>query len=95
MNYSKYFAQMIKQSGMPHLDYRQISRMFNIVSMEGQIKGIERMKELVSDPRVHAYTLYDKQHQLNDLTRKLPPNQVWTEMIKLSTNDLDYRWSTH
>lgn len=85
MKYAEYFGQMIKQSGVPRLSYQQFSRMMNIVFLEGEIRGMQIMREqhdYLTDQTRHL--IYQQEMKLSDLTRNLKPDVLLKELIKLS-----------
>lgn len=76
---------MIKQSGVPRLDYKQFRRMMNIVFLEGEIRGMQIMREqhdYITDRTRHL--IYHEEQKLSDLTRNMKPDALMKEFIKLS-----------
>ncbi len=57
MKYTKYFAILTKANGQPNLSTEQFRRMMNIVSIEGIIMGMSRIKEKYKDTQY--YYKYD------------------------------------
>jgi hypothetical protein len=86
MRYSEHFAVVAKHSGMPRLNYKQLSRMMNIISLEGQIRAMENMRaKCVSDHQLEAGRMIQlKQHQLSQLTDNKKPDLLLRELILLS-----------
>ena len=87
MIYTKYFASVTKENGPPNLCTEQFRRMMNIISVEGTLFGLNRIKERYKNtPGYYKYdTLIFKQDTLlTDLTGNLKPNDLIKEMYYLS-----------
>jgi hypothetical protein len=65
MKYTKYFAILTKENGQPNLSTEQFRRMMNIVSIEGIIMGMSRIKEKYKDTQYYyKYDLDIFKHQM-------------------------------
>jgi hypothetical protein len=87
MKYSKYFGYMARNNGQPNLNNEQFRRMMNIISVEGIIQGITKIKEKYNNPK--EYYKYDVdilkyQSLLNNMTKNLTPEDLFREMHELS-----------
>ena len=89
MQYTKYFAILTKENGQPNLNTEQFRRMMNIVSIEGVINGMNRIKEkLKSSDAYYKFDMDIFKHQrvLTELTGNLNPNDLIKEMSRFSRN---------
>ena len=78
---------MARDNGQPNLNNEQFRRMMNIISVEGIIHGIARIKEKYNNPsEYYKYDIDILKHQslLNDLTNSLIPEDLFKKMHKLS-----------
>ena len=53
MIYTRYFAILTKENGQPNLNTEQFRRMMNIVSVEGIIQGMTKIKEKDKDTQYY------------------------------------------
>lgn len=81
MKYSDYFGMQIKNFGLPKLNKEQFQRMMNIAFVEGLIVG---MSERGKNDTTYTWKHYRDKKSLNELTKRLPPEKLYFEMIKLS-----------
>jgi hypothetical protein len=84
MKYSKYFGSVTKDSGQPNLNTEQFRRMMNIISVEGIIQGMNRIKEKYKNTQYYyKYDLDIFKHQrvLTTLTGNLKAEDLFREMI--------------
>ena len=87
MKYSKYFGYMARGNGKPNLNNEQFRRMMNIISVEGIIQGISKIKEKYNNPsEYYKYDIDILKHQtlLNNITNNLIPEDLFKEMHELS-----------
>lgn len=87
MKYTKYFAIITKENGQPNLNTEQFRRMMNIVSIEGIINGMNRIKEKYKDTQYYyKYDLDIFKHQriLTNLTGNLNAEDLFSEMMRFS-----------
>ncbi len=87
MKYTKYFAILTKENGQPNLSTEQFRRMMNIVSIEGIIMGMNRIKEKYKDTQYYyKYDLDIFKHQkvLTNLTGNLKVEDLFREMMRFS-----------
>jgi hypothetical protein len=84
-----YFAILTKENGQPNLSTEQFRRMMNIVSIEGIINGMNRIKEKYKNTQYYyKYDLDIFKHQrvLTDLTGNLKPSNLLNEMYQFSSD---------
>lgn len=98
MKYSTYFGHILKQSGVPRLSYNQFQRMMNIVVLEAEIRGMQKMREhyTITDKTRHLISM--RENKLSDLTRNLPPDKLMRELVQGSGDvsyDRESSWSEH
>lgn len=81
MKYTKYFSHHIKYNGIPQLSISQFQRMMNIVFVEGSINSLPKL-----NGQGYSYTLesFKNQKALTELTGNLTPENLYTDMIRLS-----------
>ena len=87
MQYTKYFAILTKENGQPNLNTEQFRRMMNIVSVEGIINGMNRIKEKYKNTQYYyKYDLDIFKHQrvLKELSGNLDPDDLVKEMYRFS-----------
>lgn len=80
MIYAEYFALQINSNGIPKLSVDQYKRMLNIIHIEGIILGMSES----SEPHRYYNQRYRQTKSFNELTKRLPPELLYSEMIKLS-----------
>ena len=78
--YSKYFSNVVKSQGVPHLNADQFVRYQNIIALEYFINLTKKIG--VSHSLFGHVTKAEK--NLERLTKKLSPEELLQEMIKLS-----------
>ena len=89
MQYTRYFSILTKDNGQTNLNTEQFRRMMNIVSVEGIIQGMTRIKEKYKDTQYYyKYDLDIFKHRrvLTELTGNLNPNDLIKEMSRFSRN---------
>jgi hypothetical protein len=89
MKYSKYFGAVTKDNGQPNLNTEQFRRMMNIISVEGIIQGMNRIKEKYRNTQYYyKYDLDIFKHQkvLTTLTGNLNAEDLFREMMRFSRN---------
>jgi len=81
MKYSDYLSYHIKYYGIPKLNLEQYQRLMNIVFMEGHLSGLSNnSNETVRNSKLR----YRGIKSLNELTKRLPPQNLLIQMEKLS-----------
>ena len=78
--YSKYFSNVVKSQGVPHLNADQFVRYQNIIALEYFINLIKKIG--VSHSLFGHVSKAEK--NLERLTKKLSPEELLQEMIELS-----------
>ena len=78
--YSKYFSNVVKSQGVPHLNADQFVRYQNIIALEYFINLIKKIG--VSHSLFGHVSKAEK--NLERLTKKLSPEELLQEMIDLS-----------
>ena len=89
MQYTKYFSILTKENGQPNLNTEQFRRMMNIVSIEGIINGMNRIKEKYKSTQYYyKYDLDIFKHQrvLTNLTGNLKAEDLFREMMRFSVD---------
>jgi hypothetical protein len=87
MKYTKHFASLTKENGQLNLSTEQFRRMMNIVSSEGIINGMNRIKEKYKGTQYYyKYDLDIFKHQkvLINLTGNLQAEDLFREMHMLN-----------
>jgi hypothetical protein len=87
--YAKFFGETIKNNGQPRLNDDQFRRLMNIVYFDGQLKGMQQIRNKIhertgSDP--FDMDLYRVSRQLTELTGNREPKDLLKEMIDQSEN---------
>jgi len=84
MQFTRYYSRLIKANGVPNLDVEQHCRLMNIISLEGQLNALEKLKKgLSNSDGYHAYDV--KIHKVNLQIKKLTlgkyPKDVVHDMV--------------
>lgn len=78
--YSNYFSNTVKSQGVPHLNADQFIRYQNIIALEYFILLIKKIGV--------SHSLFGHiskaERNLDRLTKKLPPEELLSEMVELS-----------
>ena len=80
---------LTKENGQPNLNTEQFRRMMNIVSIEGIINGMNRIKEKYKDTQYYyKYDLDIFKHQkvLTNQTGNLKAEDLFREMMRFSVD---------
>ena len=85
MLYTRYFAGILKESGMLHISGDQWRRVMNIVYLEGSIHSLQEAKDPGMPFRFDT-VIFKYQRMLADLTGNLKPGDLIREMYQLSRN---------
>ena len=80
MLYAEYFGERVRHIGVPKLSVDQFRRMMNIIHVEGIILGMRDS----GDPRRYYTQRYRQTKSLNELTQRLPPEELFAQMLHLS-----------
>ena len=91
MIYSRYFKAMINDGNIRSLSPSQITRMMNIIHLEGKIAGINTFKEkLKGTNEAYKYDIFifKIQEQLSVLTNGLLPKDLFMEFCSLSEEEI-------
>ena len=83
MVYTKYFAGVLNEQGVLQLSAEQWKRLMNIVYLEGNIAGLQRLSDQ-KQPYRFDIIIFKYQKKLSDLTGNLQPNELIREMYQLS-----------
>ncbi|WP_027125270.1 hypothetical protein [Gelidibacter mesophilus] len=90
MKFTRYFAGVIKNQGIPHIDVNEYRRLFNIISLEAKL---EELYKLNDNERSHdrKYTLDIRIHTLKELldrqTMENTPQNVLKYMLSESKSE--------
>ena len=87
MEYTKYFAFVIKEKGQPNLSSSEFRRMMNIVHLEGKISGLKQVKEsLKGTEQFYKYDIFISKtlDQLKAETENTTPVELFESMVKNS-----------
>lgn len=85
MKYTKYFAFITKENGVPNLSEYQFRKMMNIVHLEGEVNGMKYLKEkLINTKGFNKYDIFifKKETHITDLTGNLEPSELVKEMFE-------------
>lgn len=86
MEFTRYYANLLKTKGVLQLNVAQTQRLFNIITLEIRINEIEHIR---NQPNVtHSNNDYMRMKgfmkQLKLLNNSLPPDMVVADMLKCS-----------
>ena len=87
MRFTKYYRNLIKVNGLPHLNVEQHCRLMNIISLEGGINQLEllRCKQTVTSRKYELdIKLQHLKGKLKTLTLDHYPKEVMNNMLWLS-----------
>ena len=87
MQYTNYFAILTRDNGQPNLNTEQFKRMMNIVSVEGVIGGMAKIKAKYKNTTSYYkfdLDIFRNQKVLTDLTGNLKPEDLIKEMLRFS-----------
>lgn len=81
MNYTEYFIEQVNQHHPEaKLCNKQLHRIFNIIKMEARHSILQMSRDNIH----HSRECYMLTKQINELSGRRTPEQLWSEMIKLS-----------
>lgn len=89
MDYTRFFASVIKQSGPPLISPEQFARMMNIVSLENRIEALMALGMKHLDIRIFRIIKVEAEglkEKLNKLTGEKDPFEVFQDMVNRSNN---------
>lgn len=86
MEFTRYYANLLKSKGLLQLNVEQTQRLFNIIILEIRINEIEHIR---NQPNVtHSGNDYTRMQgfvkQLKLLNNSLPPDMVVADMLQCS-----------
>ena len=87
MKFTRYFAGVIKNQGIPQIDVNEYQRLFNIIALEAKLEELYKLKD---NERSHnsKYTLdiriYNLKELLDRLTMENTPQNVLKYMLSKS-----------
>ena len=86
MKFTQYYAQILVETGQPHLDLDQHRRLFNIISLENRIDELDKMQCLLNEDkrREHFERSESLKKKLRQLTNHSVPHLVFAEMFEKS-----------
>lgn len=70
MEFTKYFSNLLKEKGVPHLEVEQYQKIFNIMTLEMRMDETNKLLQLINNQEAQAilnrcnYRLYSKKHNL-------------------------------
>ncbi|MFT5778833.1 MAG: hypothetical protein ACI837_001789 [Crocinitomicaceae bacterium] len=82
MKYSQYLSQIIQSHGAPQMDGNQFRQLMNVVSLEGQLKGLHKAKKVAAttgEPRKFDVQIFQVNSMITDISGNLAP----ADFIKL------------
>ncbi|MBR9915724.1 MAG: hypothetical protein GYB32_13015 [Algicola sp.] len=86
MQYTKYYSDLLKTQGQPHLNLDEHKRLFNIISLECRIDEMSQFKDGLNPE--HKKALFMKieayKKQIHKLTRGLQPSSLFLYMVEHS-----------
>ncbi|MFT6922200.1 MAG: hypothetical protein ACJA1C_001202 [Crocinitomicaceae bacterium] len=82
MKYSKYFSQIVKDTGTPNLSKEGFAKMMNIIFSEGQLHAFKK----VSKVELHKYDImqFDVDKQLTALTGNIEPKELLQQLLLMN-----------
>ena len=87
MKFTRYFAGVIKNQGIPHIDVNEYRRLFNIITLEAKLEELYKLQDngrshntkYMLDIRIH-----DLKTKLDRLTMENTPQNVLKYMLSES-----------
>ena len=87
MKFTSYFAGVIKNQGIPHIDVNEYRRLFNIITLEAKLEELYKLQDkgrshntkYMLDIRIH-----DLKTKLDRLTMENTPQNVLKYMLSES-----------
>ena len=87
MKFTRYFAGVIKNQGIPHIDVNEYQRLFNIIALEAKLEELYKLQDkgrshntkYMLDIRIH-----DLKTKLDRLTMENTPQNVLKYMLSES-----------
>ena len=87
MKFTRYFAGVIKNQGIPHIGINEYQRLFNIITLEAKLEELYRLKDKERNHNM-KYTLdiriHDLKTKLDRLTMENSPQNVLKYMLSKS-----------
>jgi hypothetical protein len=85
MKYTKFFAGYVNSNGSPNLHSDQFKQLMNLIHLEGQIAGIDRVIEQfkqVDHPQKYEFVKVNILQKIDEVSKGLPPAELlqsWSE----------------
>lgn len=87
MKFTKYYSNLVKSQGLPHLNVAQHCRLMNIISIESALNQLEILKKGSGDPHKFEFEMYRLRQKLQSLTGNKFPVELIKEMVYLAERD--------
>jgi hypothetical protein len=71
MKYTKYFSGYINSQGSPNLQPDQFKQLMNLIHLEGQIAGIDRVIETfkhIDNPQKYEFVKVSINHKIDEVS---------------------------
>jgi hypothetical protein len=85
MKYTKFFAGYVNSNGSPNLHSDQFKQLMNLIHLEGQIAGIDRVIEKFKNtdgPHKYDFLKVGIQNKIDEVSKGLSPAELlqsWSE----------------
>lgn len=85
MKYTKFFSGYVNTQGSPNLEPDQFKQLMNLIHLEGQIAGIDRVIEKFKDidaPHKYDFVKVDIEKKIESVSKGLTPSELlrsWME----------------
>ncbi len=85
MKYTKFFSGYINSHGSPNLQPDQFKQLMNLIHLEGQIAGIDRVMEKfkhIDNPQKYEFVKVSINQKIDEVSKGLSPAELlesWSE----------------
>jgi hypothetical protein len=79
MKYTKFFAGYVNTQGSPNLQSDHFKQLMNLIHLEGQIAGIDRVIEQfkqVDHPQKYEFVKVNILKKIDEVSKGLPPAEL-------------------
>jgi hypothetical protein len=80
MQYTKYLAEKVNESGMPNFTQAGFKKYMNVIYLEGKLAGFHDAKKLTRPAELHKYDM--EVFKVNKLLTKLTGNLDPVEFVR-------------
>ncbi len=79
MKYTKFFAGYVNSQGSPNLQLDQFKQLMNLIHLEGQIAGIDRVIEKfkqIDNPQKYEFVKVSINQKIDEVSKGLSPAEL-------------------